>query len=262
MSNEIKGMNKKKQGKKYAVRLFFCALVGAVIGLGLQRLSTHVTLTEFLAQMQGAILSVLPFVIPALLLCINLPVGMKLKKVKAAVDKWDGEDETVADLAEIAISKFVLAINVSFYLSMLVLSLLMTYAFQEELPNMIVSYILVLVFFIVSIFVTIKQQKGYVDLEIQLNPEKKVSIYDMKFQKKWDASLDEAEKIAVGACAYASFKTVNTVCVIIWLLLILLSILTPVGALPFVIVITILIAANVSFILKDLKSRKTGIVMK
>ena len=35
-----------------------------------------------------------------------------------------------------------------------------------------------------------------------MNPEKTASVYDMKFQKKWLETCDEAEKIIVGKCAF------------------------------------------------------------
>lgn len=46
-------------------------------------------------------------------------------------------------------------------------------------------------------------------------PEKKTSVYDLKFQKKWMDSCDEAEKILIGKCAYKAFGKTNLTCVIL-----------------------------------------------
>jgi len=42
-----------------------------------------------------------------------------------------------------------------------------------------------------------------------MNPEKTASVYDMKFQKKWLETCDEAEKIIVGKCAFKAFNITN-----------------------------------------------------
>lgn len=62
-------------------------------------------------------------------------------------------------------------------------------------------YITIVTIIAVSIEVIIIQQKC-VDTVKQINPEKKVSVYDIRFEKKWIDDCDEAEKIIIGKCAY------------------------------------------------------------
>ena len=45
-------------------------------------------------------------------------------------------------------------------------------------------------------------QQKIVDLERRINPEKRGSVYDMKFQKTWMDSCDEAERAQIGQACY------------------------------------------------------------
>ena len=62
-------------------------------------------------------------------------------------------------------------------------------------------YIIIVTIIAVSIEVIIIQQKC-VDTVKQINLEKKASVYDIRFEKKWIDDCDEAEKIIIGKCAY------------------------------------------------------------
>ena len=51
-----------------------------------------------------------------------------------------------------------------------------------------------LILFLASVAVLVVLQQKIVDLERRINPEKRGSVYDMKFQKTWMDSCDEAER--------------------------------------------------------------------
>ena len=54
------------------------------------------------------------------------------------------------------------------------------------------------------------------NLEKEINPEKKGSIYDMKFQNKWLENCDEAERYMTYKCSFKTFKVMQTVGVVLW----------------------------------------------
>lgn len=66
----------------------------------------------------------------------------------------------------------------------------------------------------------------------QLYPEKRGSVLDNRFQQDWYASCDEAEQQQIGRAAYASMQATGKAAMALWLLLVLLSILVPIGVLP------------------------------
>ena len=78
---------------------------------------------------------------------------------------------------------------------------------------------------------TVIQQKC-VDAAKQMSPEKKASIYDMQFQKKWVDDCDEAEKIMIGKCAFKAYSAVNRVCAIAAIVLAICALVFGIGFLP------------------------------
>ena len=78
---------------------------------------------------------------------------------------------------------------------------------------------------------TIIQQKC-VDTAKQINPEKKMSVYDMRFQKKWMEGCDEAEKIMIGKCALKAYSATNLVCTVLAIVLAVCALVFDIGFLP------------------------------
>ena len=72
-------------------------------------------------------------------------------------------------------------------------------------------------------FLLVFAQQKAVDLTRKMNPEKRGSVYDVHFKKKWFQSCDEAEQKQIGQAAYKAFNVVNTACPIAWMVLLLLS---------------------------------------
>lgn len=62
-----------------------------------------------------------------------------------------------------------------------------------------------------GLFISLSQQNRIVKLSKEYAPEKKGSIYDMKFQDVWYESCDEAERQLIGDVSYATFRFMNGV---------------------------------------------------
>lgn len=78
---------------------------------------------------------------------------------------------------------------------------------------------------------TVIQQKC-VDTAKQTNPEKKASVYDMQFQKKWLEDCDEAEKLMIGKCAFKAYAATNAVCTVLAIVLAVCALVFDIGFLP------------------------------
>lgn len=100
-------------------------------------------------------------------------------------------------------------------------------------------------FLVMSVCTTILQQK-VVNFEKELNPEKRGSVYDVKFQKKWMDSCDEAEQFFIYKCCYKSYMGTQAVCMILEIILVLVGMALPIGIVP-IICVTIIWATS-SFI--------------
>ena len=87
-------------------------------------------------------------------------------------------------------------------------------------------------FFIVTMAEAILIQQRIVDLSKRMAPEKKGSVYDIHFQKKWFESCDEAEKLMAGQCAYKAYSASTKACAGLWLVFTLSALFLGTGLLP------------------------------
>ena len=112
---------------------------------------------------------------------------------------------------------------------------------------------------VVSCAVLVVLQQKIVDLERRINPEKRGSVYDVHFQKKWMASCDEAEQRQMGQAAHKAFVAATYVCFGLWLALFFLDRVFDTGLLPMVLVLVILGVMQVTYTLECIRlSRKGG----
>ena len=84
-------------------------------------------------------------------------------------------------------------------------------------------------------------QQKMVNLAKEINPEKKGSIYDMKFQDKWLENCDEAERFAVYKCSFKTFKTMQLTGMVLWLICLLGQMVFGTGAFATIIVAVFMI---------------------
>ena len=93
-------------------------------------------------------------------------------------------------------------------------------------------YVLAIVTFLVILAEGVIIQQKVVDITKIMYPEKTASVYDLKFQKKWVDSCDEAEKIMIGRCAFEAFKVTNSVCGALSIILAISALMFDIGFLP------------------------------
>lgn len=93
-------------------------------------------------------------------------------------------------------------------------------------------------------------QQKCVDTAKQTNPEKKASVYDMRFQKKWMEDCDEAEKIMIGKCAFKAYSATNVVCTVLAIVLAVCALLFDIGFLPSLMVCLVWVV-NISVYCKE-----------
>lgn len=115
------------------------------------------------------------------------------------------------------------------------------------------SILLCLIGFILSLICnTILQQKT-INFTKELNPEKKGSVYDMKFQKKWLASCDEAEQYLIYKCSYKAYQATTITCLILVIILALAGMILPIGFLPLLCVCLIWGVQTIVYVITSMK---------
>ncbi|MFG6348113.1 MAG: DUF3169 family protein [Lachnospiraceae bacterium] len=185
-----------------------------------------------------------------------IPVYQSAKKL---LSSWDGENEEFPD----AIDKK-LSINIWITSAALILSYFLIAAsysggfeaFKKE-NSTILFFACIAGFFAIMAEVFIIQQKC-IDAAKETNPEKTASIYDIKFQKKWMDSCDEAEKIMIGKCAFKAYAATNTICMVLSVVLAVCALVFGIGFLPSLTVCLIWITSQSVYCMEALKYSKAG----
>ncbi len=216
---------------KFLLILFCAALVGGAFGycaaaFGLDGLAGGLKQAgEFFS------LHVAPWLLLACAVLqpiLSVPLYRRAKKRFTA---WDGEDEEVPNQVERTLS---IALWLGGVFTLLALFLMgAAYAgpiMQDD--RYLVWFLVVLLSFLAVLAETLLIQQRVVDLSKRMAPEKKGSIYDMRFQKKWFESCDEAEKLFIGQCAYKAYCAISTACLALWLIFTLSALFFSTGFLP------------------------------
>lgn len=191
------------------------------------------------------------------LAAVCMPLYLRGRKL---LSQWDGEDENVSDEAEKKLSYVLCFSNCAYILSFFLIAA--TYGARGTVdlanPKTLVPFIVsVAAFIAILIELLIFQQKS-VDAAKKSNPEKTVSFYDAKFQKKWLDSCDEAEKLVIGKCAYRAFATTNKVCAVLAGLLAVGSLVFETGLTASLSVCVIWFANQLVYFREMMKYSKAG----
>lgn len=229
---EIQKENKKAL-PKYLLILLLCAVLGGVVGFCVAMLGDQggaAGLPKLLTAMLTKSMYVGTPVCGVLML---VPAAVILRRVKKMFAGWDGEDEACGERMEYLLNWPMILVGLLMPIVFFFFSVGMMYAVGT------MHQILVLVEMIAGLAaVTLVQQKA-VDMTRMLNPEKKGSVYDADFQKKWLDSCDENEQRQIGEAAYFSFKAVNITCMVLWVMLIMTNMIFQTGILPITMVLGI-----------------------
>ena len=231
-------------------KLLISAVFGFCVGIAsgiLDDLDVGVWLTDGLIRLLTVIA---PWGIPissVVLLGICL---WHYRSAKSLFDRWDGEDDSAPEEADRKLNVVVLCSTLAMILDLFFLAVGVVYI-DSGLQSLLIMGELVLSL----IPVTLAQQKT-VDLTRRMNPEKQVSVYDTKFQEKWYEVCDEAERAQIGQASFRAFRTVNVFCPFLWMALLFLSFVFPIGLMPMVAVLLVWVVLEVSYIFECMRLAK------
>lgn len=252
--SEIKKANRRAM-PKFLLIMAASMLAGGVAGFfcaryGLDRLAGGMkeAASFFGANVAPWLMLALVAILPA----VCVPIDRGIEKRLAA---WNGEDEGVDEAEKLSVviwlSQAVLI--VSFFLLAAVYS--GGFAIFDQQEGMF--FLSIAAFFVIMIETVVLQQKC-VDAVKRINPEKTASIYDMRFQRKWMDSCDEAEKLMIGRCAFKAYRATNLVCLILAVLLAICALVFDAGLLPSLVVCVIWIVNHTAYAKEAIQSNKAG----
>lgn len=248
MNDNVKRENRKALPKFFLI-LLGAALLGGVLGF-LSNLVSYSGAEDTVAAAMDALVSgVLPWLIPAVSLVLLAMAVWQYRTAKRLFESWDGEAEEVADQAESRLNRVLLLTAVTMVLDFFLLSA----APYSRLPyGALVS---TGVFLAVVVAIMLLQQR-VVDLTRRMNPEKRGSVYDMKFHKKWLESCDEAERQQIGQAAMRAYRATGSACIALWVVLLILDFAFDIGILPSFVALLLWGILQVSYILECIRLEK------
>lgn len=248
---------KTKSDNRKALPKFFLTILGAgifggVLGFAAGFMNAG-SLSDGVRQLVNAALTVsVPWGIPVTnVAALGIGWGLYIK-AKSLYRDWDGGDENHIDRAEQKLSWGLLMSAVTLICDLFFFSVAVVYA----------SGPMVMAAFIVEFFLgvgvaTVLQQK-IVDLTKKINPEKRGSVYDMKFQKKWMDSCDESEQRQIGQACYKAYLAATKVCLWLWVALMILHFAFGTGLLPAVPVLIVFSVLQITYTLESIRLGQKG----
>ena len=274
MRENNKAENNKKENKaalkKFIPMLIVCALIGGLVGGA----SSFIGYSDFSGSIVEAALLIVNMVSPWAVIILGvlsfIVCWVIYRKARAMYEgaltsaKVTGEsgesgepDEQIIEAVEDKLSQGMFILSVIMIVQMLFFGIMM--ADLENIADS--SFALAMAaagVFVAGNLAQLKQQQLMVDLEKEMNPSKKGSVYDAKFRDKWEESCDELEKVIIYKSAHKAYKTTALTCVILWIVTATLSIAFKTGPLPSVAVTVIWLVQTVSYCREAMKLERGG----
>ena len=233
----------------FIVVVLISIIIGFFVGGIAMRLFSSQSITDRFDTLCDAAIRVMPYA--ALLLnCIFCIIGFCLYAgCKKTSDTWDGEDEEVIERLEEKLSAPLIIPSVMMILNYLFFGV--AFAIDTKFtkgPTMEnIGIGIAFLTFILSFVWEMLLQGKVIALEKKLNPEKKGNILDLRFQKEWIESCDEAERMTIYRSAYDVYKLMSTVFCFAWLLAFVVSSATGTGLFAMILVTVLWLIQTVAY---------------
>lgn len=227
----------KRANRKALPRFIFFVVIGVIIGGVLGYLLGKIRPEALTAGLKSAGVffgaHIAPWLMMAMAVIMPIVCISIYRSCKKLLAAWDGEDEAVYSTADRKLSLVIWITSSALIISFFLIAATYSEGFAalDGDRSIVALFGGIAAFLAIMIESTVIQQKC-VDTVKQLNPEKKASVYDMKFQKKWLDDCDEAEKALICKCAFKAYSATNTVCVILAIVLAVCAIVFDIGFLP------------------------------
>ncbi len=221
-NNDPVKQENKKALPKFILIVAASLAVGVLLGFGFSFLEDTIgagfgeALDAFGAFYTTRLAGWMLYACPVLELALCLPIYFGAKK---RLDAWDGEDEAVSDAIDGSLSLGIWVTGLATVLGYFLVAGHMAGMgadIRSEREMGALHVFLGLGAFLVILFGSVILQQKLVDASKRLYPEKKGSVYDTKFQKKWWDTCDEAERAIIGQCAMKAYKAMCGTCLALW----------------------------------------------
>lgn len=139
---------------------------------------------------------------------------------KKTYKTWNGEDEAVLDILERKLDVPLIYTSVAYVFNMALFPICVWLSFKmdETLKWMNVVFPMTTALFIAGLVWITVMQNAIITFVKVLNPEKRGSVFEVDFQKKWMNSCDEGQKFVVYKSSYVAYRVTAIVCMALWVI--------------------------------------------
>lgn len=215
----------KKAIKRFTIIMIFAFVLGIGVGIGsafLKDTMGDASVKNSFLQMLKTLAIYGGYVYTTVLLVLSIVL---YKKSRKEYTSWDEEDEEVLSRMETKLSYALWFSNLMMYGSYFFLSVgawaleleKIGETLQQDKTGFFISLGAVFLHMFYGLVAALVITQKAVNLSKEINPEKQGSIYDMKFQDKWMENCDEAERYTSYKCSFKTFKVMQMVGVVLWL---------------------------------------------
>lgn len=174
---------------------------------------------------------------------------------KKTYKAWNGEDEAVLDILERKLDIPLICTSVAMIFGMAFFPICTWLSMETEntLKWMNVVYPITMALFVAGIVWITVMQNAIIKFLKVLNPEKRGSVLEMDFQKKWVDSCDEGQKFVIYKSSYVAYRATATVCMTLWLISFVALFAFDTGIFPVLCVCIIYMTLIVSYSIASIK---------
>lgn len=253
---EIKKEDKKSLGK-FVIIMICSALIGGFTGFGIA-FAEDMNLTEGIAVFAVKLLEAMaPYANVVLTAVASVIIMVLYRKSRKQYAEWDEEDEEGMNRIEEKLNYALMISAVTLILGYMFLTI--GFAKIDTLTKLNAEVILFVLGFIFLMAFSFVAQRKIINFSKEMNPEKRGSVFDMKFHEKWENSCDEAELLTIYKAAYAAYKSTNMACLGAWVFCMFGMMIWDFGYVPVVIITVIWLTSTISYCMNAIKLSKNPV---
>lgn len=228
-----------KEKRKTLIKFIIILILGffgGFFGAGVVNLLMNIGAenADTVDQIKNTIFIAVPIIYAICNIVVLLVSFVHYFKTKKIATTWDGEDEDVIDRIEARLnvplisSSMLMVFNYFFFSATCEIEAKTSFGQQYSDVLGIANFVL----FLGGLAACVVIQVLTVNLEKQLNPEKRGDVLDMNFSKEWDASCDEAQKQIIREAAFQAFQATQAACIVMWLVALVGQLMFDAGVFP------------------------------
>ena len=245
--------NSKKITLKAVILLIVLFIIGGAFGWFMGYMSTEVENFDLTAKkdfVKSALIYATPIILIFVFAFTVIFTLINYSKSRKATAGWDGEDEEYIEKVEskLDINISVLTIGLVLVYSLFGVNMYAQFnlASGDIFMNMLPLSIATLFAMIATIFYNTFMQRACVQLIKEINPEKKGEALSFNFQKEWEQSMDEAQRLMLYETGYRTYKIMNYVLTIAWMIC-TLGIMFGMGLMPSLVVSALWLTSTITY---------------